>query len=130
MRFFTARRLALAAALPVLLSFALIPGCSKQGEGDRCGDDLQVLDDSDCDDGLVCTAIDPNAHIYRCCNPPGRLTTNSRCIPVTTSTPTGASGASNGGGAGASSGNGGASGGEAGNAGVSGTATEAGAGGA
>jgi hypothetical protein len=114
MRFFTARRLVLAAVFPVLFSFSIIPGCSKQSEGDRCGDSSGPDPDStDCDDGLVCTTIDPTAQIYRCCNP--TRITNSRCVPVTSAAPGAAGNAG--------------SGGTAGNAGVGGTAGNAGVGG-
>ncbi|MES1174274.1 MAG: hypothetical protein ABUL62_08080, partial [Myxococcales bacterium] len=113
MRFFTARRLALAALLPVLFSFSIIPGCSKQGEGERCGDDTGHIDNSDCDDGLTCQLIDKTSGTYRCCNP--TRITNARCVPVTTPATGGAAGiggASTGGGentSGASTGGGGAS---------------------
>ena len=81
MRFFTARRLALAAFFPVLLTFTVIPGCSKEGEGERCGgDDDKVHDDSDCEDGLKCMEIDQG--VLRCCNP--THVTTSRCVPVIT----------------------------------------------
>ncbi len=83
MRFFTARRLALAAFLPALLSFTFIPGCSQQGEGERCGDSVGYNDTDDCASGLTCTQIDRAAKIYRCCRP--GVVTDSRCIPVTSS---------------------------------------------
>jgi len=100
MRFFTARGLALAAAIPALLVFSVIPGCSNQGEGDRCGSpDLSVSadDNADCGDGLVCT---PKASLlgsttHRCCYPAGRVT-DSRCLPADV---TPASGGASGGGA-------------------------------
>jgi hypothetical protein len=139
MRFFIARRLALAAFLPVLFSFTLIPGCSEQSEGDRCGDDIGRSDDSDCNAGLVCTTIDATAHIYRCCNP--TRTTNARCVKVTATVAGGAggdAGASGNAGASTSGGEanvsgGGSSAGTSGEAGVAGDPsppTESGAGGA
>jgi hypothetical protein len=100
MRFFTARGLALAAAIPVLLVFSVVPGCANQGEGDRCGSPvLQPIadDNADCGDGLVCT---PKSSLLvattpRCCYPGGRVT-DSRCLPAEV---TPASGGASGGGA-------------------------------
>ena len=34
------------------LAVALVPGCAKQGEGERC--DNQAAGNADCDSGLVC----------------------------------------------------------------------------
>ena len=92
MRFFTARRLALAAAIPALFLFSVIPGCSQQGEGDRCGDSTYgVSDSSDCADGLTCTAASTLLNGVgdkggRCCRSDGTAT-DSRCTrSVTTGT--------------------------------------------
>jgi hypothetical protein len=121
MRFSIARRFALAALIPALFSLSIIPGCSKQSEGDRCGTGTAVKDsapdDTDCDDGLTCQLVDPTTGTYRCCNPT-RLT-NPRCAPVTVvASSGGAGGASNGGASNGGASNGGA------NAGASGeTAT-------
>ena len=54
MRFFTARRLALAALVPALLVLSVIPGCSNESEGERCGDDpaAQVTNNDDCGVGF------------------------------------------------------------------------------
>ena len=101
MRPFTARRLALAAFVPVLLVLSVVPGCSNQSEGERC------TDDADCDSALTCTLIDPAASISRCCYGNGRVT-DSRCANTTSTSATGNAGGS--GKAGASSGGGGASG--------------------
>ncbi len=120
MRFFTARRLALAAVLPVLFTFTIIPGCSEESEGERCGD-ATTPDDSDCQSGLVCTQIDSSHGIFRCCNP--ARVTNSRCVPVAPSGST----AGAGGGAGLA-GVGGSAGGGA--SGIGGTSDGAGAAGA
>ena len=131
MRFFTARRLALAALLPALLTVTFIPGCSQQGEGERCGDESGIANNDDCGDGLVCTTIDAsrNPPIYRCCYSDGHVT-DSRCLKVV-----GTGGAPGGGGA---SGAGGANTAGAGTAGantagadgsLAGASSEAGAGG-
>jgi hypothetical protein len=93
MRFFTARRLALAALLPALLTVTLIPGCSQQGEGERCGDSSGVANNDDCGDGLFCKEISGSPVIDRCCYLDGHVT-DSRCIPITA-----AGGAPGGGGA-------------------------------
>lgn len=76
MRFFTARRLVLAAVLPVLLTFTIIPGCAEESEGERCGDTTGA-NNSDCASGLTCVQID-NTPTFRCCNP--ARVTNSRCV--------------------------------------------------
>lgn len=135
MRFFTARRLALAAVLPVLFTFTIIPGCAEESEGERCGD-MTGPNNSDCQAGLTCTQIDSSNAIFRCCNP--NRVTNSRCVPVVTTDMGGAGGASAGtsgasaGTSGDNTGTGGASAGTGGgdSAGQAGTTTEAGAGGA
>jgi len=76
MRPFTARRLALAVLVPALLVLSVIPGCSNQSEGERCGDDDNASNNDDCESGLVCTNI---AHgINRCCYP--NRVTDSRCV--------------------------------------------------
>jgi hypothetical protein len=126
MRFFTARRLALAAMLPVLFSFTMIPGCSEQSEGERCGDTLGP-NNSDCQSGLTCMPINTSTGIYRCCNP--TRVTNTRCIPeVSTGTTSEAGSAGDTGSTGGTSGDmsGGTSGDSAGQA---STMTDAGAGG-
>ena len=109
MRFFTARRLAVAFLVPALLTLSLIPGCSNQGEGDRCGPDPasgfgpSVDDNADCGDGLVCTKVSSLAN--RCCYP--NRVTDSRCTVVEASAGGASSGgASNVGGAGAAAGSG------------------------
>jgi len=102
MRFFTARRLALAAVFPALVVLSVIPGCSQQGEGERCGDDkLGNAASDDCDDGLVCTSsavlLNGKDLTNRCCYP--NRVTDSRCTPGTSAPST----AGAGGGAGAAS---------------------------
>jgi hypothetical protein len=129
MRLFTARRLALAALVPALLLVCVIPGCSNEGEGERCG--TTQADDSDCADGLVCTGnlLDaPNT--FRCCYPNGAVT-DSRCQTATGVATGGTGGASTGGTGGASTGGtGGAStGGTGGDTADAGDVTAAGAGG-
>ncbi len=99
MRFFTARRLALAALVPALLSLTFIPGCSQQGEGERCGDENGATDSDDCGSGLVCKTISASPAIYRCCRADLRVT-DSRCIPGSSSS-AGAGGSSGGAAAGA-----------------------------
>ena len=66
----------------------LSPGCSQQGEGERC--DKQRAGDSDCDSGLVCV---PHGKLLenitdRCCKPDGSYE-DSRCTPNTGSINTG-----------------------------------------
>jgi len=128
MRFFTARSLALATLVPALLLFVFVPGCAKQNEGERCGDDVYGPDSSDCDDGLTCKLktdlLDDGTH--RCCYADGHVT-DSRCEPKGTAVvPSG--GASSGGASsgGASSGGAGASSGGANTAGAAGDSSAAG----
>ena len=78
MRPFTARRLALAALVPALLVLSVIPGCSNQSEGERCGDEGTPANNNDCESGLVCTPI-PSANTNRCCYADGHVT-DSRCV--------------------------------------------------
>jgi hypothetical protein len=75
MRPLIARSLALAALVPALFALSVIPGCSNESEGERCGDPGGALgsavNNSDCGDGLVCVAI-PLASgstdsVNRCC---------------------------------------------------------------
>ena len=97
MRFFTARRLALAGLFPALLSFVVIPGCAQQGEGERCGDSSGVSQNDDCGDGLSClpaeTFLGGTQGSGRCCYP-DRKATDSRCTPKGTSSTAGAGGGS------------------------------------
>ncbi|HEX3849842.1 MAG TPA: hypothetical protein VHW01_02680 [Polyangiaceae bacterium] len=83
MRPFTARRLALAALVPALFVLSVIPGCSNESEGERCGDSFSATNNDDCGSGLVCTpsallvngqADDPT---NRCCYTD--RVTDSRC---------------------------------------------------
>jgi len=132
MRFFTARRLAAAALASALLTLSLIPGCSNQGEGERCGSDIEpsVDDNADCGDGLVCTSskrlLDKTAS--RCCYANGRVT-NSRCTGSDSASSGGASngGANNGGANNAGSGGASAGSSAAGDTSAAGSSTEAGA---
>jgi len=94
MRSFTARFIALAALAPALLLLAVVPGCAKQSEGERCGDSLGALND-DCGDGLICKTISQTDSIYRCCYSDGRIS-DSRCETPDTVTGTGGSGGSGG----------------------------------
>jgi hypothetical protein len=110
MRFFTARRVALAALFPALLSLSIIPGCSQQGEGERCGTTVYgPADSEDCGDGLTCTAYGEllNGSIdkaNRCCFT-GRKPSDSRCTLMGSSSSS-SGGASGGGAGGASAGTG------------------------
>jgi hypothetical protein len=69
MRPFTARRLALAALVPALFVLSVIPGCSNESEGERCGDQFGVSNNDDCGSGLVCTAftLSDGTTTGRCC---------------------------------------------------------------
>jgi hypothetical protein len=97
MRFLTARRFALAACVPVLFLFSVVPGCSNESEGERCGDDLGP-DNDDCASGLVCVSVDNSIMgDNRCCNADPSIVNDSRCLR------TGNSSAGAGGGGGASS---------------------------
>jgi len=87
MRLFTVRSLALATLVPALLLFVLVPGCAKQSEGERCGDDVYGPDSDDCSDGLTCTnykALLSGAtdSTHRCCY--ADHVSNSRCEPAGT----------------------------------------------
>lgn len=146
MRFFSARRLALAALVPALLVVSVVPGCSNEGEGERCGDNLANPDDpgttndADCQDGLKCIAgaslISGQAN--RCCDPNPQIVHDSRCqrntAPPTTDAGSddaaapGMAGASNGGSAGTAGASGNAAAGTSGSGGSTPIAT-AGAGG-
>jgi hypothetical protein len=77
----------------VLVSALLAPGCSQQGEGERC-DNLRA-GDSDCDSGLICV---PKGQLLegitdRCCKP-DRSYDDSRCAPNTGTPSTGGKGGS------------------------------------
>jgi len=83
MRPFTACRLALTALIPALFVLSVIPGCSNQSEGERCGDpDGTVSNNDDCGSGLVCTAFPLNdgtsLKVGRCCYTDH--VTDSRCL--------------------------------------------------
>jgi len=106
MRFSIARLLSVATLVSGLALFAFVPGCSQQGEGERCGDDeFGTADSDDCGDGLVCTAknqlLNGGNGANRCCYPD--RVTDSRC-QASTGAPVGGAGggagASNSGGAG------------------------------
>ncbi|MEO7036036.1 MAG: hypothetical protein ABI548_19005 [Polyangiaceae bacterium] len=99
MRPFTVRRLAFVALVPALLALSVIPGCSNQGEGERCGSDgasISVDDNSDCGSGLVCT---PVGDFKRCCYQDGHVT-DSRCLIGGSNSATAHAGATSTGGAG------------------------------
>lgn len=91
MRFLTARRLVLAACVPALLLFSVVPGCSNESEGERCGDNLNdpsepgATNDSDCASGLVCVAASSLANnlANRCCNADPTIVNDSRCLRAT-----------------------------------------------
>jgi hypothetical protein len=102
------------AALFVLCSAATLlslPGCSEQGEGERC--DSAKNGNNDCDSGLICV---PAAELRvqtadRCC-PADLVSTDSRCDRNTGNAGTGGTGGSGAGtgGTGAASASGGMSG--------------------
>lgn len=72
-----------------------LPGCSKQGEGERCSPTANGSED--CDEGLVCTTPDKSTTDFgRCCPPKGAETSDSRCNFV--SNPVGTGGTSSSGG--------------------------------
>lgn len=71
-----------------------LPGCSKQGEGERCSPAANGSED--CDEGLVCTTPDKSITDFgRCCPPMGAEPSDSRCN--FTSNPVGTGGSSSGG---------------------------------
>ena len=119
-------------ALSVSALFAL-PGCPRQSEGERC--DLangKEGEETDCDDGLVCTSsqeLGTSSDI--CCPAELSMATHPACIPATGgptggggSTSTGGTGGSGGtgaaGGSGGTGGAGGSTGGNGGNGGLGG----------
>jgi hypothetical protein len=83
-------------ALVSLLAAVSMPGCSQQGEGERC--DLLKNGDADCDSGLVCIAAAQlrDSSSDRCC-PPDGSSNEARCDPKTAGGNTGGSGNSVGG---------------------------------
>ena len=108
-------------ALPLsLLLWA--PGCSEQGEGERC--DLEKNGNQDCETGLVCvSAADLIDHATdRCCPPAGQKISDNHCLRTAGSG--GSGGAAGSGGSagtdGSAGGTGGASGGTGGTGGSSG----------
>ena len=128
MRFPIARSLALATLVPALLLFVFVPGCAKQSEGERCGNDTYGVDNGDCEDGLICVASKQllNNAANRCCY--ADHVSDSRCEPAGPGTPSaggsgGGSGSAGGGSAGASEGG---SSGEAGSVSEGGSSGEAG----
>ena len=88
MRFFPARSVAWATLVPALVLFVLVPGCAKQDEGERCGEELGAASD-DCDDGLTCTLkttlINNGGDANRCCY--RDRVSDSRCEPKGIDTP-------------------------------------------
>lgn len=81
MRFSPIRFRSLASLLPALLLLVLVPGCGKQSEGERCGDELGSASDV-CGDGLTCTLgttlINDGNGVNRCCFSDLHFT-DSRC---------------------------------------------------
>jgi hypothetical protein len=75
------RSVAWATLVPALLLIVLVPGCAKQDEGERCGDELGAASDV-CDEGLTCTLkttlINNGGDANRCCYSDGHVT-DSRC---------------------------------------------------
>ena len=127
MRFPIARSLALATLVPALLLFVFVPGCAKQSEGERCGNDTYGVDNGDCGDGLICVPAKPllNNAANRCCYADGHVT-DSRCELGAPSTPSagGSGGGSGSGGGNAGGGSAGVS--EGGSSGEAGSVSEGG----
>jgi hypothetical protein len=99
MRSFTARSLALATLVPALLLLVLVPGCAKQSEGERCGDNTYGPDSDDCDDGLICKQKEELLHneTHRCCYSNTHVS-DERCEPKGQGAPSVAGSGSGGGG--------------------------------
>ena len=87
-----------------------VPGCSQQGEGQRC--DRNSNGDADCDSGLVCIASGSlrDSPVDRCCKADGS-SSDSRCDP-NTGKPSNTGGSSGTAGSGGSSGSSAAGGGD------------------
>lgn len=66
-----------------------LPGCSKQGEGERCSPIANGSDD--CEEGLTCKAVDKTSKedFGRCCPPDLAEISDSRCNFTTITTSTG-----------------------------------------
>ncbi len=102
MRLFSARFRSLAALVPALFLLVLVPGCGKQSEGERCGEEPPSSND-DCADGLVCSQVNSD-DVNRCCYPDyANRHADSRCEKRTT-TQTGSGGAGGAGGSDAAGG--------------------------
>jgi hypothetical protein len=75
----SALRSVLLASFVCGVTVLLAPGCSQQGEGERC--DRVKTQNSDCDSGLVCVParqlVDPSSD--RCCAPTAGDDTDPRC---------------------------------------------------
>jgi hypothetical protein len=72
------------AALSFVTALAVLsaPGCSQQGEGERC--DLEKNGDADCNDGLTCIkATDLHDGITDRCCPADGTESDSRCTRAT-----------------------------------------------
>jgi hypothetical protein len=110
----------LVVAFSALFSVAL-PGCSNQGEGERCSklNDNPDGTSNDCQSGLVCTSKDVLHSNADLCCPPSNPTTQA-CVGAGTSTGAGGSGTAGSGTAGGGAGGASGAAGKAGNAGMSG----------
>jgi hypothetical protein len=73
--------LAFAAAL-----IAAAPGCSRQGEGERCD---TLNGDEDCNSGLVCVGKAQLGQNSDTCCPASLVSTDRRCVPVVGGTTSG-----------------------------------------
>lgn len=91
MRFPPARLVSLAALVPALLLLAMVPGCAKQSEGERCGSEPASQND-DCADGLTCRKVNGGDDIQRCCY--SDRVTDSRCEASSGESPASSSGGS------------------------------------
>lgn len=110
------------ASVPLLLALAA-PGCSLQGEGERCSRKAGPTGNEDCQSGLVCKSSSELGGDSDICCPEG-ASNEPACIPgggttsstgtggggTTTSTTTTSTGTAGGGGAGGTGGAGGAGG--------------------
>jgi len=69
--------------LGVVLALAVIPGCAKQGEGERC--EPNAAGNTDCEEGLICVAdqelLDKTGanDFGRCCPPLNEAISDERC---------------------------------------------------
>jgi hypothetical protein len=70
-----------ALVLPLALAVTAVPSCARQGEGERCDIGAgREGEDSDCDDGLVCTpASELGTNSDICCPPDPKTSSSPDC---------------------------------------------------